>query len=210
MSEKSTNARKFKKRISETLVKDLKDYLKATATSRIQKFNSSIAFSFSRDLDCKKDLYGEEMSLILVWGPLGQIYFKIFFTMDDAKHIAAKSLGKQVEEIDHAMAFSTMRELSNFQGGYLRGVLEDFQTLSGISLPFLLKAKDQTILKNISSEETQSVSWLLNVDERNLAICVEFNISNPQRLAEVLPGLQAIVELDAEKKAEDEGDLEFL
>ena len=185
-------------------------YIQKASLDRMQKYFPKLTVSMVPTLVDPEKILAEKMSLILIWGPTGSILLKTYFQIEDAKFLASGNLGIAIETVEVGLATSTMREFSNLQGGFFRGAMEGFNVLLGMSLPFLLDAADETVFCGIRKAQVYTFYWSLNVGEKTIPMSVDLEISEPTIFEEIIDGLDKNLEIEMIKKAEDNGDIEFL
>lgn len=184
--------------------------LKEISKNRLNKYCNGANVKLDLNLkEDNRDVYGEEMSIIMLWGHIGSVVLKTHYTMQGAKALAAIGMNKPASEIPSKVARDFLREYSNMQAGYIRGLFEKYSVLLGMSLPFSAKGEDEVIFKKIRDPRSQVSKWSLQFGTFALTGSSEVFLPDPATIESIRNQLEKEV-LEDSISTENDGDVQFI
>lgn len=152
----------------------------------------------------------ECLSMIMLWGSENKIIFKTYYNQKDVSYFYSKATHTSIQDANIKMNNFWMKEYSNLQGGYFRGVIEEYGILVGMSLPFLTSGKDESLFIKRLSSETYKTNWQYKSEGYVLTFSLEINLSEELMDKGLVDFINKKVETEKQKAPADEGEIEFL
>ncbi len=152
----------------------------------------------------------EEMSLILLWGKLGTIILKTHFDPSDlSTHLAQNFANSSNNNLKLSRDF--IKEFSNMQAGYIRGLLEEHNILVGMSLPFSTCGTDEIKFRKIRDPGVDLTIWkLVDANQKSIRCSAEIILNDFTVVRDIQSRLEADIIKNNSSKVEDDGDVEFI
>lgn len=158
----------------------MKDLVRSSLNARMQIYINRKELALVKDVkDPIEGYYDSEMSVIMLWGVLGSVTLKLYFSIDKAIKLTATSLNIPVSEVEPHMARAFMTEFSNNQGGYLKGFLEKRDILTSMSLPVLAHGPDEVTFRKIRDPRAHVDQGSIVIDDMEFIYTSEICLLDP-------------------------------
>jgi hypothetical protein len=152
-------------------------------------------------------IYGQHLSMIMLWSSAGSIFLKIHFGLDVAKILASDGLETKSENISREIALDFMKECCNGIGGFVRNLFVKDQM--GMSLPFLAEGGDELIFRKIRDPRSTISIWQYQLESgEKFIISLEMCLLDPKAIEGVRPLLEKAL-LEGESGVSSDGDVDF-
>lgn len=151
----------------------------------------------------------ERVSSILLWGPSGKLNFKVYFSFETAAHLISRLGTTDENTIDDEASVDFMREYTNLNAGYMRGLFEKVGLRLGMTIPFVMGTSSEDVCKIAGLTDGKGLVWRLAADDIDVICSIEFENIDETRLLSSIDRLQ---ELLAQETLQTQaiGDVEFL
>lgn len=195
---------------NEGTIQFLQKYIKSVTQMRLNQYCKPSTFT-NVEFDPTKGQtsFGEEISLILLWGACGHITLKTFFDLKTATSLASQTLQKPESQITTRVANEFCAEISNLQAAYIRGILEDNDLFFGMSLPFRASGDGEALFKKLRGNKTAYCAWKSTNNAQELFFTAEIVLSDPASIEGIRSKLEADYEKQNAPAATSSGDIEF-
>lgn len=173
----------------------LQKFIANTSLDRLIKYTQLKHFKIEAiSVTEKQDkYYGDQMSIIMLWGIIGSFVLKIHFETSIATTLAANALQKKVSDINTDMACDYMKEFCNLNASFIKGFFEKNNLLFGMSLPFLADGQDEIVFRKIRDPRAQYSVWKLSDAHHSLILTSEICLLEPKPIREIETALNKVL-----------------
>lgn len=154
----------------------------------------------------------EEIAVIMVWGSVGAVNFKIHYDYAQAAAACASCLGRTKDSLAPKTVREFMRELCNLTAGFLRTFMQKNQVPMGMSLPFLAEGDDELIFQKLLDPRADLTAWRLKAGSVSFLCSSEILVLEESMLAGLKSEFESAVEQmkTGSLPDDDDGEVNFL
>jgi hypothetical protein len=164
----------------------LKDIVRSATKNRLNSCTRShFKIELSEVSNPDDFVYGYWMSFILLSGKDLQITVKCHFFSDEAGHLAAVALKRQLEQISQPNIQDFMREYCNLVAGEIKASLWGSKVTIGLSLPLITRGFDEVIFSDQTDSRQFSDWWRLSWGSGSMIMSFVAEVYQPSALVDL-------------------------
>lgn len=153
----------------------------------------------------------EEIAIIMVWGGVGAVNFKIHYDYSHAAAACASCLGRPRDSLAPKTVREFMRELCNLTAGYIRTFMQEHEVPMGMSLPFLAEGDDELIFQKLLDPRADLTAWRMKAGNVSFLCSSEILVLEEEKLLALKDAFnQAVEDMKSGNVSDDDGDVNFL
>jgi hypothetical protein len=149
------------------------------------------------------------MSEIYLTGPLGKIFLRVYFDLNQARRMAAETFGKAESDVSDTLAMDFMREYSNLHAGSMRAVLERNSFGFDMSLPASPSTASSELKKLSRDASGQTNVWMLTDGQTEIVCFAKIELNDDKPFRRALPELAAELHYAPGSSPKIQGDIDF-
>ena len=189
-------------------VEKLKSEIRDVSLRRMKNHscNDVVSLKDAAELEERKSVVGQWLSLIFVSSPAVKMSFKSYYYTDDANYFTATALGlEKVDSVTKEQVDDFIKEFCNLTAGAIKESLELGGVKSLISLPLVTRGQDYIFFEIVETKKNPLVLtdiWDLELNGHVITCRVVFEVWDEEAMSKMVHSA-----FDADK--DDDGEIDF-